>query len=311
MSTFKELYQLLEGNIAQVIKGKEESIRYAIITMLCRGHLLLEDVPGVGKTLLARSLAQSIDAKFNRVQCTPDLLPSDVTGVSIFNQQQNNFEFHPGPVFTNILLADEINRATPRTQACLMECMAEGQVTLDGITRKLPDVFMVLATQNPVEFQGTFPLPEAQLDRFFMRVDMGYPSEEEELRVMSMQIQAHPINALKAVLSAENIASAQDMVTKVRIDDKVARYIAGIVRATRTHKDLRLGSSPRGSIALMKAAQASALIDGQNFVSPDTVKAMAIPVLAHRLILRGADAGSREGAVQAITDILATVPVPV
>ncbi|HSC76879.1 MAG TPA: MoxR family ATPase [Pseudomonadales bacterium] len=311
MSTFKELYQLLEGNIAQVIKGKEESIRYAIITMLCRGHLLLEDVPGVGKTLLARSLAQSINAKFNRVQCTPDLLPSDVTGVSIFNQQQNNFEFHPGPVFTNILLADEINRATPRTQACLMECMAEGQVTLDGTTRTLPNVFMVLATQNPIEFQGTFPLPEAQLDRFFMRVDMGYPSEEEELRVMSMQIQTHPVNALKSVLSAEHIASAQDLVTKVRVDDKVARYIAGIVRATRAHKDLRLGSSPRGSIALMKAAQAAALINGQNFVSPDTVKAMAVPVLAHRLILRGADGGNREGAVQAITDILATVAVPV
>lgn len=311
MPAIQDLYQILEKNIAQVIQGKEQTIRHAIITLLCRGHLLVEDVPGVGKTLLARSIAQSLGAQFKRVQCTPDLLPTDVTGVSIFNRQQNAFEFHPGPVFTNILLTDEINRATPRAQASLMECMAERQVTVDGTTRKLPDLFMVLATQNPIEFHGTFPLPEAQLDRFFMRVAMGYPSEEDELRVMQMQVQAHPIDALQAVMSAENIVKAQAMVGNVHIDEKVLRYIAAIVRATRHHKDIHLGSSPRGSIALMKAAQALALISNQTFVSPDTVKNIAEPVLAHRLILRGADSSNREGVAQAIENILATVPVPV
>lgn len=311
MATFVELYQLLEKNISQVIKGKEDAIRHTIITLLCRGHLLLEDVPGVGKTLLARALAQSIRGDFKRVQCTPDLLPTDVTGVSIYNQQNNTFDFHAGPVFTNILLADEINRATPRTQSSLMECMAEGQVTVDGVTRKLPNLFMVLATQNPIEFHGTFPLPEAQLDRFLMRIAMGYPAQEDELSIMRMQMQTHPIDALSAVLTADSMVKAQALVGKVAVHEKVLRYIADIVRATREHKDIRLGCSPRGSVALVKAAQAASLIDGQSYVSPDTVKSMAIPVLAHRLVLRGVEGGNREGATHLIGDILNTTPVPV
>jgi MoxR-like ATPase len=311
MSAFQETFRTLEKNIARVIQGKEHTIRHAITTLLCQGHLLLEDVPGVGKTLLARSLAQSINAQCRRVQCTPDLLPSDVTGVSIFNQQNGHFEFHPGPVFTNILLADEINRATPRTQASLMECMAESQVTVDGETRKLPAPFMVIATQNPIEFHGTFPLPEAQLDRFFMRVAMGYPSANDELRVMKMQLQAHPVDSLQAVLSSEQVVQAQQLVGQVTVSDAVLQYVAALVRATREHRDVKLGSSPRGSIALIKAAQATALIDGHAYVAPDHVKTIAIPVLAHRLILRGSDSGNREGATQVIEDILNTVAVPV
>ena len=311
MATPQEQLVRLYQNIGKVIVGKHDQILLTIATLLCRGHLLIEDAPGLGKTMLARSLVRSLDLRFSRVQCTPDLLPSDITGVAIYNQKSAEFEFRPGPVFTNILLADEVNRATPRTQSSLLECMAESQVTVDGQTYPMEAVFMVIATQNPVEYHGTYPLPEAQLDRFFMRLSLGYPKLDDEVAIMQMQADHHPIDDLQAVLAEAELRGLQDRVKAIHMDDSVRRYIAQLVQATRNHADLALGASPRGSLALMKAAQAMALMAGKDFVEPQTVKKVAVPVLAHRLMPKSrAQAAGRDGEA-VMRAILNEVPVPV
>lgn len=288
MNSAQQTFQRLHDNMATAIVGKQRTLTLALITLICRGHLLLEDVPGLGKTVLARALSKSIDLDFNRVQCTPDLMPSDITGVSIFNQQERRFEFMPGPVFCNILLADEINRTSPRTQSSLLECMAEYQVTTEGVTRPLPEVFMVIATQNPVEYHGTYPLPEAQLDRFFMRLSMGYPDRAAEMQILQRQASGHPLEQLQAVVSVAEIRQLQQAAEQVHVADEVLGYITDLVQASREHPDLELGASPRGALALMRAARAAALIDGLEYVTPDQVIRVAEAVLAHRLILNRA-----------------------
>lgn len=298
-------------NISSVIIGKQEAILLTIATLLCRGHLLIEDAPGLGKTMLARALARSLDMDFKRIQCTPDLLPSDITGVSIYNQKTQEFDFMRGPVFTNILLVDEINRATPRTQSSLLEAMAENQVSVDGTTRPLADVFMVIATQNPIEYHGTYPLPEAQLDRFFMRINLGYPDLAEEVSIMQMQKDQHPIKLLQAVLDLDTLARLQSQVNKVHIEPDVLEYIARIVQATRDHADLAMGASPRGSLAMMKAARAMALLSGKDYVQPNTIKQVAVPVLAHRLIANPVKRSAGVNEESVLMSILNQVRVPV
>src|SRR5690348_5002051 len=256
MQSVRDIAENVVANVEKVIVGKRDEVELALIALLCQGHVLIEDVPGVGKTVLAKALARSIGCTFRRIQFTPDMLPSDVTGVSIYNQKTLEFEFRPGPVFTNFLVADEINRTTPRTQSSLLECMAEGQVTVEGRTYPMQDVFMVIATQNPVEFAGTYPLPEAQLDRFFMRINLGYPALGDEVSIMNAQRERHPIDSLQPVLDKQTLAALQTQVSQVTVSEDVQRYIAEIVQATRSHPELELGASPRGSIALMKAAQA-------------------------------------------------------
>lgn len=301
------LYQ----NISKVIVGKHDQILLALATLLCRGHLLIEDAPGLGKTMLARALVKSLDLSFSRIQCTPDVLPTDITGLSIYNQKTSEFEFHPGPVFTNILLADEINRATPRSQSSLLECMAEAQVTIDGHSHVLDKVFMVIATQNPVEYQGTYPLPEAQLDRFFMRLSLGHPTVDEEVNIMQMQLDHHPIDDLKAIMDKTLILELQENVKHIHIDASVNRYIANLVHATRKHPDVILGASPRGSLALMKAGQAMALMAGKDFVDPQTIKKVAVPVLAHRIVPKPQLQLGAQTAENIIQSILNEVQVPV
>ena len=311
MAAAQEQLVGLYKNISKVIVGKHDQTLLTIATLLCRGHLLIEDAPGLGKTMLARALVRSLDLDFSRVQCTPDLLPSDITGVSIYNQKSAEFEFRRGPVFTNILLADEINRATPRTQSSLLECMAESQATVDGTTYPMAEIFMVIATQNPVEYQGTYPLPEAQLDRFFMRLSLGYPKLDEEVSIMAMQLDHHPIEDLQPVMAASTLTELQARAKAVHIEESVRRYIAQLVQATRTHGDVALGASPRGSLALMKAAQAMALMGGKDFVDPQIVKQVAIPVLAHRLIPKPqVQVAGRDGEA-ILRAILNEVPVPV
>ncbi|HRV95030.1 MAG TPA: MoxR family ATPase [Anaerolineae bacterium] len=273
-------------NVEKVIVGKREQIEFLLVALLCQGHVLLEDVPGTGKTMLARSMAVSMGIDFKRLQCTPDLLPSDITGVSVFLQSDSRFEFRPGPVFVNILLADEINRATPRTQSALLEAMQERQVTVDGLARPLPRPFLVLATQNPVEFEGTFPLPEAQLDRFLMRLDMGYPSQADERRIIRSQRLAHPIESLEPVVDGQVLLTLSQEVSQIHVDESLEEYILALVQATRNHPDLALGASPRGSLALYKTGQALAALRGRHYVIPDDIKTLTPLTLTHRLILK-------------------------
>jgi MoxR-like ATPase len=273
-------------NVEKVIIGKRSAIELVMVALLCEGHVLLEDVPGSGKTMLARSIATSLGIGFKRIQCTPDLMPNDVTGVSIFNQKTGEFEFRPGPIFVNILLSDEINRATPRTQSALLEAMQEQQVTVDGVTRELPRPFLVLATQNPIEYEGTFPLPEAQLDRFLMRISLGYPSTQDERQILVNLRREHPITLLGKVVDGNKLLPLQKQVWDVHIDDTLQAYIVSIATATRSHPDLSLGISPRGSLALFKTAQALAAVRGRDHVIPDDIKTLVFVTLPHRLILK-------------------------
>ncbi len=276
----------LEENVRLVIVGKQDAVRVALIPLLCRGHLLVEDVPGVGKTTLAKAIAKSVASDFKRVQFTPDLLPLDITGAAIFNQKTQDFEFRQGPVFTNILLADEINRATPRTQSALLECMEEFQVTVDGKTHKLSDVFCVIATLNPVEQTGTFPLPETQLDRFVLRLRMGYPTEAEEIQIFDRQATAHPIDTLKPVVSQDDVRQMRAALQQIFVHNSIKEYCARLSRATRSHPDVILGASPRGTLSLIRAAQGLAMLSGQSFVTPDHVKRILPAVFGHRIILK-------------------------
>ena len=298
-------------NVERVIVGKREAIELVMVALFCEGHVLIEDVPGVGKTMLARSLAISLGCSFKRLQCTPDLLPNDVTGVSIYNQRTGEFEFRPGPAFVNILLADEINRATPRTQSALLESMGEYQISVDGVTRPLPRPFLVLATQNPIEYEGTFPLPEAQLDRFLMRIGVGYPSLEEEEQILINLRRIHPIEKIGQVVDAEELLALQSDVWDVTVDETVLNYVVRLVRATRDHRDLILGASPRGSLGLYKASQALAAIRGRDFVLPDEVKLLAPSVLGHRLIVRPESALRGRNAQTMLENLLEEVKLDI
>lgn len=304
------LVQTICDNVEKVIIGKRHAIELALIAFISQGHLLVEDSPGMGKTMFARSLAKSFGAKFKRIQFTPDLLPSDITGVSIYNQKTSSFEFHPGPILANIILADEINRATPKTQSALLECMEELQVTVDGVTYNMPRPFHIIATLNPLEYEGTFPLPETQLDRFLMRLDLGYPSLAEEITIMEKQQFRHPIEDLKQVAEAKDLTLIQDAVKSIYVDQLVKQYIAQVVESTRHHPAIHLGASPRGSLALFRTSQARALIEGRNFVLPDDVKALAEPILSHRLIINVSSNGYDAKGQGIIAEILQRVTVP-
>lgn len=296
-------------NIARVIVGKEKEVTLLMTGVICRGHVLMEDVPGTGKTVLAKSLAKSIDCRFSRIQFTPDLLPGDVTGLSVFDAHKAEFVFKPGPVFTNILLADEINRATPRTQSALLECMEERQVTTDGETRPLAEPFLVIATQNPIETQGTFPLPEAQLDRFLMKLKMGYLAHEDAVKVLDRFLADDPLAELQSVCTAQEIVEAQKAARQCEVSPAVRGYIASVCEATRAAANVVLGVSPRGMLALMRACQAYALIEGRDYVTPDDVKALAVPVLAHRVVVRGVY-GQTDAGEKAVQEALAAAQTP-
>ena len=311
MSDVAALAAKIVTNVEKVIIGKLQPIRLALVAYLCEGHILMEDVPGVAKTMLARALAKSIGCTFKRVQCTPDLLPTDVTGVSVFNQKTAEFEFRPGPIFAQTVLADEINRATPRTQSALLEAMGERRVTVDGQSYTLKPPFLVLATQNPIDHEGTFPLPEAQLDRFLIRLNLGYPSIVEEGKMLERLQLGHPIDDLGAVATAAEVLAAQQTVREIFVDPKVRQYVLDIVHATRQHDDVHLGGSPRASIALFRTAQALAAINGRNFVLPDDVKKMALPVLGHRLILRPESRLRKVTAATVVNGVLVEARVPI
>ncbi|HUT68322.1 MAG TPA: MoxR family ATPase [Dehalococcoidales bacterium] len=307
----KEATNRLISNVNKVIVGKKETIELVMVALLCEGHVLIEDVPGIGKTMLAKAVARSLGCSFKRIQSTPDLLPSDVTGIHYFNQKTSEFEFRPGPIMANIVLVDEINRATPRTQSCLLECMQEQQVTVDTETVALPRPFLIMATQNPVEMEGTFPLPEAQLDRFLLKINLGYPSEDEEGVILSRFQQENPLDSLTSVIEAEELLKLQKLCRQVYVDDSVRNYAIAISRATRSHDDIKLGASPRASLGLHLASQALAAIRGRGYVMPDDVKYLATPVITHRLI-SNTEARLRGHSLEAIVrNIVSTVPVPV
>lgn len=302
----KELAEKIIRNVEIVMVGKNEVVQLAVIALISQGHLLIEDAPGVGKTMLAKSLAKSINCSFKRIQFTPDMLPGDITGVSVYNQKLSDFEFHPGPIMAQVVLADEINRATPKVQSALLEAMEEKQVTVDGVTHKMLLPFHVLATQNPIEYEGTFPLPESQLDRFTLRINIGYPSLEEEIAIIERQQYVHPIEQIDHVVDTGDVLMLQETVKKIYVDDLVKNYVVSLVEATRRHPSVYLGASPRGSLALFRAAQARALLEGRDFVLPDDVKTLAIPALAHRSLF----ASQGRNGHSSIAEILDTVPVP-
>ncbi len=312
VSSVSDTVQLLQQSVEAVLLGKREVVNQVLIGLLAGGHLLIEDVPGVGKTTLARALASSIDVSFRRIQFTPDLLPSDILGVSIFHTQRSEFEFKPGPIFASVVLADEINRTTPRTQSALLEAMNERQVTVDGVTHPLPAPFMVLATQNPYEYEGTYPLPESQLDRFLMRIRIGYPSLESEQEMIHSRKTEDPLDAVRPVIKRDAVTRLQAEIREVRIEDSVSRYLLEIVRATRETERTEVGASPRAALGLTRAAQARAAIEGRDFVIPDDIKRLAVPVLAHRIIRRAGFHDQGAGSAEAIIeDLLESVSVPV
>jgi MoxR-like ATPase len=310
MTDRNRVLQLVLSNVSHVLMGKRREIELALIALASQGHILIEDVPGVGKTMLAKTLAKSIGCSFRRIQFTPDLLPSDVTGVSIFNQKTEQFEFRPGPVMAQIVLADEINRATPKTQSALLESMEERHLTVDGVTYPLPMPFMVMATQNPIEYEGTFPLPEAQLDRFLMRIRLGYPSRDDEVAILDSQQIAHPIEAIDQVVEADDLAGVHRAVREVRVDSAIRQYIVDLVAATRVHPDVYLGGSPRGSLGLFRTAQAAALLSGRDYVIPDDVKPLVEPVLAHRIIMNPAARVRNVHSSTVVEEIVQSVAVP-
>ena len=305
-----DLFSAIKANVAKVVVGRDETVSMMVVAFLCGGHVLLEDVPGVGKTVMSRSLAASVRCSFKRIQFTPDILPSDVTGIYFYNQKESEFVFREGPIFANVVLADEINRATPRAQSSLLECMAEGQVTIDGVSHALGRPFFVVATQNPIELQGTYPLPEAQMDRFFMRLRSGYPDREDECRILSRFLYGDPMESVGPVCDADDLAHAAEAISRTRVNEAVMGYVTAISEATRSHAKVVLGVSPRGSLFAAKAAQACACVGGRTFVTPDDVKRVAVPVLAHRLILRGSHHDAAAQAEAVIREILDGVPAP-
>jgi MoxR-like ATPase len=310
MESVQQLADEVTSNVGRVIVGKNREVRLVLIALLCRGHVLIEDVPGVGKTVLAKSIARSIGCVFKRIQFTPDLLPSDVTGVSIFNQETRHFEFRPGPIVAQIVLADEINRATPKTQSALLEAMEEAQITVDGVTHMLPSPFVVLATENPIEYEGTFPLPEAQLDRFLVRLSLGYPGRANELQILENQKKTHPLEAISQVVTNDELVDAQKAIKNVHVDERLKEYMVDLVEATRQHEQVYLGASPRGSLALFDTTRAWAAIQGRDYVTPDDIKDLAEPALAHRIIVSPAARMRNIDARGIVREILAMVPVP-
>ena len=302
--------QRVVGNVERVIVGKADSVAFSLIAVICRGHILIEDVPGVGKTVLTKAIARSIGCTFKRIQFTPDLLPSDVSGVSVYNQKTGNFEFRPGPIMAQIVLADEINRATPKTQSALLEAMEEAQVTVDGISHRLPEPFMVMATQNPIEYEGTFPLPEAQLDRFMMNISLGYPKAADEINILDSHQHHHPLEDLAQIMTADELVNIQQQIRSIHVDPSIREYIVAISNATRNHQNIYLGVSPRGSLALFRASQALAAMQSRGYVIPDDIKLLAKPTLAHRIIVTPAARVRAITSTIILDEILQSIPVP-